>query len=61
MYEAKISELHPKSRGDETNLDLHSNIENFYEEPEPPTDAEYAAMAARGKNPSGAVILAERR
>lgn len=49
MYQAKISKLHPISRGDGTNIDLKSNIESFYEEPEPLTDAEYDAMDARGK------------
>ncbi|CAD6591818.1 MAG: hypothetical protein ASARMPRED_005769 [Alectoria sarmentosa] len=49
MYQAQISKLHPTSRGDGTNIDLKSNIDNFYEEPEPLTDAEYDALDARGK------------
>ena len=49
MNEAQISKLHPKSRGDGTNIDLQSNIENFYEEPPTLTDEEYDAMDARGK------------
>lgn len=49
MYQARISELHPTSRGDGTNIDLKSNIDNFYEEPEPLTDAEYDTLNARGK------------
>ena len=60
MYEAKISVLHPKSRGDGTNLDLSTNLDNFYEEPELLTDAEYEALEARGKDPSGVLIRAER-
>ncbi|KAF6231442.1 hypothetical protein HO173_010403 [Letharia columbiana] len=60
MYQAKISELHPTSRGDGTNIDLKSNLDNFYEEPEPLTDAEYTAMDARidaGEDPD--VVFAE--
>ena len=60
MYEAKISVMHPKSRGDGKNLDLLTNLDNFNEEPELLTDAEYDALDARGKNPSGVLILAER-
>ena len=47
MCQSKISELHPPSRGDGTNIDLKSNTDNFYEEPEPLTDAEYDALEAR--------------
>lgn len=59
MYQAKISELHPTSRGDGTNIDLKSNLDNFYEEPEPLTDAEYTAMDARSKLSIDALIQRE--
>lgn len=49
MYQAQISKLHPKSRGDGTNIDLQSNTENFYEEPPNITDEEYDAMEARSE------------
>lgn len=59
MYQAQISSLHPPSRGDGTNIDLKSNTENFYEEPEPLTDAEYDALEARCESSSAAPILRE--
>lgn len=49
MYQTQISKLHPPSRGDGTNIDLKSNLDNFYDEPEPLTDAEYDVLDARGK------------
>ena len=49
MYQTQLSTLHPPSRGDGTNLDLKSNLDNFYDEPEPLTDAEYDALDARSK------------
>lgn len=52
MYQNQISALHPPSRGDGTNIDLKSNLDNFYEEPEPLTDAEYDALDARSKSAS---------
>lgn len=52
MYQTQISALHPPSRGDGTNIDLKSNLDNFYEEPEPLTDAEYDALDARSKSAS---------
>ena len=52
MYQNHISTLHPPCRGDGTNIDLKSNLDNFYEEPEPLTDAEYDALDARGKSAS---------
>ena len=48
MYESKISDLHPKPRGDYTNVDLKSNIEEFIEEVVL-TDADYDALDARSK------------
>ena len=52
MYQNQISALHPPCRGDGTNIDLKSNLDNFYEEPEPLTDAEYDALDARSKSES---------
>ena len=50
MYEAQISTLHEPSRaGDGRNIDLKSNLDNFYEEVEPLTDEEYDALDARGE------------
>lgn len=50
MYQSKIGELHPKSRADGENIDLRSNLDNFYEEPKELTDAEYDTLDARGKH-----------
>ena len=57
MYETEISNLHPPSRGDGTNIDLKPNTDNFYEEPEPLTDAEYDALEARCEYSSAVPIL----
>lgn len=46
MYETKISELHPESRGNYTNRDLKSNIDEFNEEIELTDDA----INAKGKH-----------
>lgn len=49
MYQTQISTLHPPSRGDGSNIDLKSNLDNFYDEPEPLTDAEYDVLDARSQ------------
>lgn len=59
MYQAKIGELHPKSRADGENIDLKTNLDSFYEEPKELTDAEYDARNARGKHYFAALILRE--
>ena len=51
MYQNQITTLHPPSRSDGKNIDLKSNLDSFYEEPEPLTDAEYDALDARSMYP----------
>ena len=50
-YQSGIDSLHPPSRrSDGGNIDLKSNLEGFFEEPETLTDEEYDALDARGKS-----------